>query len=144
MMMPVKIKLDKDFDINQQNEPHILLLFNIKYQQGESVTDFYNQYRDQVIAGMKKQGDIIAWKDNSILPDGEELSPLLENLILANVLRHIDVRLPRLLRTQYKIGRSQSLMDYKEEIFVRVPVFLNEIEMGLHGDLKTDRSLSTR
>jgi len=145
-MLPIKIKVGKDFDCNKQNEPPILQLYNMKYQQGESVTDFYNQYREQVIAKMKKQGDIIAWKNNSIMSVNEEISPVLEDLILANVLRRIDVHLPRLVQHKYKelIGRTKSLMDYKEEIFASVPAFFNEIGTGQHADSKIDAGLNAR
>jgi hypothetical protein len=62
---------------------------------------------------------------------------------LSNVLRRIDVRLPGLVRTQFRhlVRMSRSLMEHKEEILASVPTFLAQIEMmshraGLESDVK--------
>ncbi len=134
-MVPLNIREGEHSAGNQEQEvPNILHLFSLKYQKGENVTSFYNKYRKQVMANMKKQGDVIAWKNNAVLIADEELSPSLEDLILSNVLRRIDVRLPGLVRTQFRhlVRMSGSLMDYKEEILASVPSFLDQIEMMSH------------
>jgi hypothetical protein len=143
-MVPLNIRKGEHSAGNQEQEvPNILHLFSIRYQKGENVTGFYNLYRKQVMANMKKQWDVIAWKNNAVLTADEELSPSLEDLILANVLRRIDVRLPGLVRTQFRhlVRMSGSLMEHKEEILAKVPSFLDQIEMlshhsGLESDVK--------
>jgi hypothetical protein len=141
-MVPVNIREGEHFAGNQEQEvPNILHLFSIKYQKGENATGFYNLYRKHVMANMKKQGDVIAWKNNAVLSADEEFSPSLEDLILSNVLRRIDVRLPGLVRTQYRhlVRMSRSLMEHKEEILASVPTFLDQIErMSHHAGLESD------
>ncbi len=59
-----------------------------------------------------------------VLTEDEQLSPTFEDMILANVLRLIDTRLPGLVRDQYNkqaIGNKRSLMDLKKEILGNVP-----------------------
>jgi hypothetical protein len=134
-MVPLNIREGEHSAGNQEQEvPNILHLFSIRYQKGENVTSFYNLYRKQVMANMKKQGDVIAWKNNAVLREDEELSPSLEDLILSNVLRRIDVRLPGLVRTQFRhlVRMSGSLMEHKEEILASVPSFLAQIETMSH------------
>jgi hypothetical protein len=134
-MVPLNIRDGEHSSDNQEQEvPNILHLFSLSYQKGENITGFYNKYRKQVMANMKKQGDVIAWKNNAVLREDEELSPSLEDLILSNVLRRIDVRLPGLVRTQFRhlVRMSGSLMEHKEEILASVPTFLDQIEMMSH------------
>jgi hypothetical protein len=89
-----------------------------------SAESFYNEYRSLVVACLRKKGDIVAWQDNMVLTEDEHISPTFEDMILANVLRLIDTRLPGLVREQYNkhaIGRQRSLMDLRKEILGNVP-----------------------
>ena len=54
---------------------------------------FYNEYRNVIIANLKKRGDEIRWQNEALARD-EKLSPTFEDLILINVLALIDARLP--------------------------------------------------
>jgi hypothetical protein len=67
---------------------------------------------------------------NRVLTEDEQLSPTFEDLILANLLFLIDVRLPGCVRDHYQhlIDKTKSLMDYKDEILSRTPEFFREIE----------------
>ena len=90
---------------------------------------FYNEYRNVIIANLKKRGDKIRWQNESLARD-EKLSPTFEDLILINVLTLIDACLPLHVRDHYHhhIGRDKTLMDYKSDILVKVPVFLSELD----------------
>ena len=130
-MVTIKIKLNDDSleTLHPQTAgfPFCQLYDELKYRRGESITDFYNQYRNHVMASvMKQEGD----EEGNSISVGEQLSPTFEDLILANVLRRIDVRLPRRVRSEYKqlIGRTKGLMDYKSEILAAVPTFLAQLE----------------
>jgi len=71
-----------------------------------------------------KKGDIVAWQDNVVLTEDEQISPTFEDMILANVLCLIDTRLPGLARELYNkqaVGRQRSLMDLRKEILGNVP-----------------------
>jgi hypothetical protein len=107
-------------------------LFSLTYQpESSSTTDFYNQYRDLVIASLKKKGDIVGGENNIMLED-EQLSPTFEELILANVLGLIDSRLLGYLRDHWYSSlriKSRILMDHKTDILTQVvPTFLAEME----------------
>jgi len=121
--------LGEDYNISQ-NGSDFFDLFELQYLPGSSVIDFYNQYRNLVIANLKKQGDIIIWQNSKVLEEDEELSPTFEDMILANVLILIDSRLPGRVKENYHplIGRTKSLMDYRTDILIQVPTFLTKIE----------------
>jgi hypothetical protein len=116
-------------DDAQKKGEHFFNLFDLEYQKGTSVFDFYSQYRNLFVASLKKKGDKILWQ-NRVLTDDEQLSPTFEDLILANLLFLIDVRLPGCVRDHYQhlIDKTKSLMDYKEDILSRTPEFFREIE----------------
>ena len=114
----------------QQRKPQFRHLLALKYHQIAGGEKFYNQYRNLVIANLKKKGDIIMWQNNKILTEDEQLSPTFEEMILVNVLGLIDTRLPEHIMDHYDdtLGSTKSMMDYKSDILARVPIFLKEIE----------------
>ena len=103
----------------------LLNLLDLSYKPGSSVMGFYNEYRNLLIANLKKRSDKIRWQNERLARD-EKLSPTFEDLILVNVLALIDARLPLYVRDHYHhhIGRDKTLMDYKSYILFKVPVFL--------------------
>ena len=108
IIVPKMVDPDKDTD-SQCMGILMFNLFSLTYQpESSSPTDFYNQYRDLVIASLKKK-----------------------ELILANVLGLIDSHLPGYLRDHWYFPlriKSRILMDYKTDIFTQVvPTFLAEI-----------------
>jgi hypothetical protein len=114
----------------KQNRLQFRPLLALKYQQHANGDKFYNQYRNLVIANLKKKGDIIMWQNNKVLTKDEQLSPTFEEIILVNVLGLIDTRLPEHVLDHYdnSMGGTQSMMDYKTDILVKLPIFLKEIE----------------
>jgi len=127
-MAPAKIHMEECDDAQKKGE-HFFNLFDLEYQKGTSVFDFYSQYRNLFVASLKKKGDKILWQ-NRVLTEDEQLSPTFEDLILANLLFLIDVRLPGCVRDHYQhlIDKTKSLMDYKDDILSRTPEFFREIE----------------
>jgi hypothetical protein len=142
-MEPVKMKID---DCNFLKKRSLLHLLDIQYQQETSVVDFYNQYRNVVMACLKKKGDVILWQDNTVLEEDEKLSPTFEELILANVLGLIDIRLLGHVRDKYyqRIGDARSLMDYQEDILNNVIKFLPELDNNLLSVSKTEEGQLSR
>ena len=71
---------------------------------------FYNEYRNLIIANLKKRGDEIRWQNERLARD-EKLSPTFEDLILVTVLSLIDARLPLHIHDHYHhhIGRCTIL-----------------------------------
>ena len=121
-------KLREDYDI-QQKGIHFFNLMDLQYKPGSSAMGFYNQYRNIIIANLKKRGDRILWQNDTLNRD-EKLSPTFEDLILVNVLTLVDPRLPVHVRDHYHhlIGRDKTLMDFKPDILVKIPVFLSELD----------------
>ena len=85
------------------------------------------------MACLKKKGNVILWQNNTVLADDEQLSPTFEELILANVLGLIDVRLLGHVKDKYfnRLRDAISLMDYQADILSNVPNFLTELENNL-------------
>jgi len=138
-MVPLKIKLDQDFDIKTK-EVHVFDLFSLQYQQRASVTDFYNQFRSLVIASLKKKGDIITWQDNAVMTEDEQLSPTFEELILGVVLSLIDTRLPGHVKNEFcqSLKKEQSLMDFRMHILTKAPAILTQMKANLLDIPKSD------
>ncbi len=144
-MVPLKIKMDQDFDIKTK-EVHVFDLFSLQYQQRASVTDFYNQFRSLVIASLKKKGDVITWQDNAVMSEDEQLSPTFEELILGVVLSLIDTRLPGHVKNEFcqSLKKEQSLMDYRMDILSKAPAFLTQMKANLLAIPKSDEDLFDR
>jgi DNA replication initiation complex subunit (GINS family) len=113
---------------SQQSRIQFSTIFDLKYdKEATTAADFYRDYRDQVIASLKKKGDIIPWQDNRVLDEDEQLSPTFEELILAHVLGLIDTRLPEYVRDHF-MESTKSLMECQSDILVKVPTFIAELE----------------
>ncbi len=127
-------RLREDYDI-QQKGIHFFNLLDLKYTPGEPAAGFYNNYRNLLIANLRKAGDTIAWQNNTVLEEDEKLSPTTEDLVLANVLALIDSRLPGHVKEHYHhlIGKTKSLMDFKADILVKIPTFLAEMDKTHNG-----------
>ena len=132
--------LRSDYDI-QQKGIHFFNILDVKYESSKDTpVSFYNQYRTVVSNNLAKSGDIIAYKNNLELTIDEAISPMLEDMILLNVIREIDERLPIFVKTHYmhKMKKEQRLMDFKSDILVNIPSFLKSLEEGENKALKMD------
>jgi hypothetical protein len=120
-MVPGTLKLEPECDI-QQKDIHFCDLFDCQYQQRTGPVEFYNQFRNLVIASLKKKGDIITWQNDTVLMEDEQLSPTFEELILFTVLLLIDPSLPGQVMHKYRhlLGSTKSLMDYRDNILAEV------------------------
>ena len=121
-----------DYDI-QQKGIHFFNILDLKYD-GQSMTpvSFYNQYRTLISNNLAKTGDIIKYRDNLQLTEDEKMTPMLEDLVMMNVLALIDSRLPAFVRSHYnhKMKDDEKLMDFKADILVNIPSFLETIEVN--------------
>ena len=117
--------LRSDYDIKQRGI-HFFNLLDLKFD-GEKQTPvvFYNQYRTLISNNLGKAGDTIKYKNNTILESDEKLTPMLEDLILLNVLKEIDNRLPQLVKSHYnhKLRPEERLMDVKSDITIVMYTF---------------------
>ena len=93
--------LRADYDI-QQKGIHFFNILDVKYSH-ENMTPiaFYNQYRTIVVNNLGKQNDTIKYKNDFVLTEDEKMTPMLEDIILLNVIHEIDPRLPAFIKTHY-------------------------------------------
>jgi hypothetical protein len=131
MVDDIKVEADKNIKVHS-NKMHLFHLFGLQFKPGESTLRFYDQFRNLVIASLKKKGDTIMWQNNAILTEDEKLSPTFEELMLGIVLGLIDIRLPMHVCDSYHDadGKGKNLMDYKADILEKVPFFLSEIGLN--------------
>ncbi len=120
-MVPGTFKLEPECDI-QEKDIHFCDLLNCQYEQRTGPVGFYNQFRNVVIASLKKKGDVLIWQNDSVLMEDEQLSPTFEELILSTVLLLIDPSLPGQVMNKYRqlLGSTKSLMDYRDNILAEV------------------------
>ena len=144
-MVPMEIKVDENCD-TQHKEIIFFKLFDLQYCKEISAVEFYDQYRNLIVACLKKKGDTILWNNNTVMAEDEQLSPTFEELILANVLGLINTRLPGHVRDNYYslIRKTKSLMDYRTDILDKVPTFLKAIDGNMLVVSKSDEDLLLR
>jgi hypothetical protein len=105
----IKSQVGEDYDVQKQPD-HFLNLYDLEYDPGTSVLDFYNQYRSLFVASLRQKGDTIKWQNNRILSEDEQLTTTFEDLLFANVLDLIDLRLPELVgeHNEHLIGKLKT------------------------------------
>ena len=136
--------LKADYDI-QAKGIHFFNILDVKYdQEKHTPVAFYNQYRTIIINNLAKAGDVLKYKNNENLQQDEKMSPMLEDVVLLNVVNLIDQRLPVYIRNHYnhKMNRNERLMDFKTDILINIPSFLNEIENGDTNNAYQEASLN--
>ena len=122
--------LRSDYNI-QSKGIHFFNILDLKFDaEGQTPVSFYNQYRTLVINNLSKAGDTIKYKNNENLDQDERMSPMIEDLVLLNVLKEIDSRLPAFVRNHYnhKMKNDDRIMDFKTDILVNVNSFIQEME----------------
>ena len=77
---------------------------------------------------MAKRDDAINYKTEIMLAV-EKMSPMVEDMVLLNVIREIDSRLPNYVRAHYthKMSKTERLMDYKSDIMTNVDRFIQDL-----------------
>ena len=122
-----------DYDIQQKG----INFFNIlDLQYDETIVTpiaFYNQY---II--MARVSNNFAWRrvnvikhyNNLRLQKDEKMTLMLEDLVLLNIIKEIDTRLPAFVRSHYtiKISKTNKLMDFKNDTMNNIPTILKDLE----------------
>ena len=119
-----------DYDI-QNKGVHFFNVLDTKYNPSKyTPIAFYNIYRTVISNNLAKRGDVIKYKNNETLDHDERFSPMLEDLVLLNVIREIDQRLPNVVKNFYfhKMKKEERLMDFKTDILLNIPQFLDQLE----------------
>ena len=121
--------LRSDYDIRKKGI-HFFNILEAKFNAEITPVSFYNQYRTIVTNNLGKNGDIVKYKNDLALTEDEKMTPMLEDMILLNVIREIDPRLPALVKTHYnhKMKPEDRLMDFKTDILVNIPSFIEQLD----------------
>ena len=122
--------LRSDYDI-QKKGIHFFNILDIKFDSSKMTpVSFYNQYRALIVNNLGKNGDTIKYKGNEVLASDEKMTPMLEDVILLNVIQEIDPRLPAFVKTHYnhKMKHDDRLMDFKSDIMVNINTFVEQLE----------------
>ena len=121
--------LRSDYDI-QKRGIHFFNILEVKFDpSNDTPVSFYNKYRTVIVNNLSKNGDIIKYKGANPMTEDEKMTPMLEDVILLNVLREIDGRLPAYVKNHYnhRMQHDDKLMDLKTDILVNTPAFLEKI-----------------
>ena len=132
-----------DYNI-QTKGIHFLNVIDLQYDQDKHTpVAFYNEYRSVIVNNLAKTGDIIKYKNDENIRQDERMSPMIEDLVLLNVLREIDSRLPKYVKNFYyhKMRDNERLMDFKPDILVNVPSFIVELDND-ESDIRRDAAFN--
>ena len=128
--------LRSNYDI-QQRGINFFNILDVKFDPDSTTpVSFYNKYRTVLVNNLAKAGDVIRYKNDGPLTEDEKMTPMLEDLILLNVLREIDPRLLAFVKLHYnhKMQHKDKLMDFKSDMLVNIPSFLNQINNDEHNN----------
>ena len=112
----------------------VYIFFNIldvKYDPSvDTPVSFYNKYRTIIVNNLAKVGDVVKYKNEELTED-EKMSPMLEDVILLNVLREINPNLPKIVRSHYnhKMQPDDKMMDFKSDMLNNIPSFLQQADI---------------
>ena len=118
-----------DYDI-QQKGIHFLNILDAKYDASKHTPiAYYNEYRTLICNNLSRTNDTIKYKKETLQSD-EKMTPMVEDMVLLNVIREIDIRLPAHIRKHYthKMSETDRLMDFKTDIMTNIDRFLQELD----------------
>ena len=92
------------------------------YRQGVPYQTFYKEYRASFVDNLRKQGDIVHYKNDFALPEDKKLSPSFENAIVLWALEKIDPRLPSKVKKNYgyQMTGNMTLRDIQPVVFENI------------------------
>ena len=105
---------------------------NNVYKQGVPYQTFYKEYRAAFVDNLRKQGDIVHYKNNFTLAEDEKLSPSFENAIVLWALEKIDPRLPLKVKKNYgyQMTGNMTLKDIQPVVFENIDLMIEEIDQA--------------
>ena len=100
------------------------------YKQGTPFQTFYKQYRASFIDNLRKQGDIVKYRNDFVLTEDEKLSPSFENAIILWSLEKIDPRLPAKVKKNYghQMTGNVTLKDIQPVVFENISDMIEELD----------------
>ena len=86
--------LRQHYNLENRGE-HFLDIANISYEKDMPYQTFYKQFRAGFMDNLRRRGDILAYKNDTLLAADETMGPTLEAAIVLWALERIDPRLPK-------------------------------------------------
>ena len=119
---------------------NFLKIASISFNKGDQHQTFYKQYRASFIDNLRKEGDLVKFKNEQALSEDEQLSPSFENAIVLWALKEIDGRLPEKVRKNYghQMTGHTTLKDLQPVIFQNIPSMLEELD-----EVSSNRALAS-
>ena len=130
--------LRQHYNLESRGE-HFLDIAGITYNSDLPYQTYYKQFRASFLDNLRRQGDRLAYKNNQILNEDENMSPTLEATIVLWTLERIDPRLPLKVKKNYghQMVGDQCLVSLQSTIFQNIGTMLSELDA-------TDNALAAR
>ena len=102
------------------------------FKQGVPYQTFYKEYRASFVDNLRKQGDVVHFKNDFVLLEDEKLSPSFENAIVLWALEKIDPRLPSKVKKNYgyQMTGNMTLKDVQPVIFENIDLMIEELDQA--------------
>ena len=100
------------------------------FKAGTPYQTFYKQYRASFLDNLRKQGDVVKYRNDFVLTEDEKLSPSFENAIILWSLEKIDPRLPAKVKKSYghQMHGDVTLKDIQPVVFDNISLMLEELD----------------
>ena len=114
----------------QKKGAHFLSISDIRYNNGDSYENFYMELHGAFEDSLRKEGELLLFRNNEPLDEDEEMSPTLENTVVLLWLERIDPRLPKKVSATFahQMVGNTSLRDLQPTICARLPSLLQELD----------------
>ena len=102
------------------------------YKHGTPYQTFYKEYRASFVDNLRKQGDVVHYKNDFVLPEDEKLSPSFESAIVLWTLEKIDPRLPLKVKKNYgyQMTGNTTLKDIQPVVFENIDLMIEELDQA--------------
>ena len=102
------------------------------FTKGTPFQTFYKHYRAAFLDNLRKQGDVVKFKNNQVLEEDEKLSPSFENAIILWTLEKIDPRLPHKVKRDYghQMTGDTTLKDIQPLIFENIATMIADLDQN--------------
>ena len=102
------------------------------FKHGTPYQTFYKQYRAAFVDNLRKQNDVVQYKNNFVLTEDEKLTPSFENAIVMWTLEKIDPRLPARVKKNYgyQMTGQTTLKDIQPTVFENIDLMIEELDQA--------------
>ena len=114
----------------QPKGANFLKITELTYNSSMMPQVFYKQFRASFLNNLRKKGEKVTHKGETVLKEDEKLSPSFEDTIVLWSLEKIDPRLPGKVRKDYehRLDGSTYLIDIQPTIFQSIPSMLEDLD----------------